>query len=538
MVLTANQRAAFFEDGAQLGIPHATFVQMAQEGIQTEADLVDFDEESIKQMAENLRRPAPNAAGPVGPFAFGAKSHKRLLVACDLMRYYVATGRDPTAANLQWTHVMKNFEIQWKALKGRKKDEDDPEVPKITRALPIMKWTESFPVFLGKVIGSRMIPLSYVIRPEVQVPAVAPPLANNQPHSTEHGSVEAELIARASHDHPLYRDDNDKLFGLLEEATRSTNFAASIKPFERTKDGRGAWLALIAQYAGQDKWEAEVRKQEQFMHNRKWKGQSNYLLESFCAQHRNAYVSMQACAEHIEYQLPNDHSRVGFVLNNIECSDAGLQAAMASVRTDNGPNGMRNNFEDTVAHLVPYDPVAKKRAAGSKRGPGLISDATVGTESETETNSQVAAAAGGSSKKPSIGKTGVHLRWHTNSEYAKLSKPQMAELWEWRMSLPDGDPRKGKGGNKKKKKKADGNMSEKQIAAIFKREVKAMIESSQEEKKEEDAAASYITSMVQAALKNGGKADASSVKAVSFSPTKSTLKSILKHAKNGGGKSD
>ena len=40
-----------------------------------------------------------------------------------------------TAANIQWNQVMSNFEIQWKALKDRK-DEDDPDVPKITKALP------------------------------------------------------------------------------------------------------------------------------------------------------------------------------------------------------------------------------------------------------------------------------------------------------------------------------------------------------------------------------------------------------------------
>ena len=37
---------------------------------------------------------------------------------------------------------MSNFEIQWKALKDRK-DEDDPDVPTITKALPIIKWTEA-----------------------------------------------------------------------------------------------------------------------------------------------------------------------------------------------------------------------------------------------------------------------------------------------------------------------------------------------------------------------------------------------------------
>ena len=46
---------------------------------------------------------------------------------------------------------------------------------------------------------------------------------------------------------------------------------------------------------------------------------------------------MQASAEHVQNQLPNEHSRVGFLLEAIQCSDPGLQAAMASIKTDNGP---------------------------------------------------------------------------------------------------------------------------------------------------------------------------------------------------------
>ena len=41
---------------------------------------------------------------------------------------------------------MKNFEIQWKALKGKKED-NEPEVPKISKALPVIKWTEAFQDF-------------------------------------------------------------------------------------------------------------------------------------------------------------------------------------------------------------------------------------------------------------------------------------------------------------------------------------------------------------------------------------------------------
>ena len=130
MVLTAAQTTAFFENPDQLGVPHETMVQIQQEGIQTIADLADFEKQELQQLADNLRKPggripdpnpnaAPGATIPMPAFTYGAKSQKRLTVACDLVRFYQTVGRDLTAANIQWNQVMSNFEIQWKALKDR-----------------------------------------------------------------------------------------------------------------------------------------------------------------------------------------------------------------------------------------------------------------------------------------------------------------------------------------------------------------------------------------------------------------------------------
>ena len=110
---------------------------------------------------------------------------------------------------------------------------------------------------------------------------------------------------------------------------------------------------------------------------------------------------MHASVEHVQYQLPNEHSTVRFLLEVIQCSDQGLQAAMASIKTDNGLEGMRNDFEATVAHLLPYDPVAKKRSDGQNRGSAQIS--SVMDPSATK-------------KKPNIGKTGVHLHYYKTGE--------------------------------------------------------------------------------------------------------------------------
>jgi hypothetical protein len=234
------------------GYPNETVVQLQQEGISTVDNLVDFHKDTMEQIAANLRRPAgripdpnpgaaPGAIIPTPSFVFGAKSQKRLITASTLLRYYDTVGRNTTVANLQWTPVMKNFEIQWKALEDKKRAEE-PEVPKITKALPIIKWTDDFWDYLHRMIGVRTIPLSYVIRPAVTVPVIGV-IAAGAPHSFEHGAIEIELIARASRAHPLYWEDNSTVYYELEEAMRATSYPASIKPFQRTKNGREAWLA-------------------------------------------------------------------------------------------------------------------------------------------------------------------------------------------------------------------------------------------------------------------------------------------------------
>lgn len=526
MVLTAGQTQAFFEDAAQMGIPHSTVIQLRAEGIQAVGDLVDFDKDTLQQIADNLRRPggripdpAPNAPEgatiPTPPFVFGAKSQKRLLVACDLVRFYETVGRDLTPGNIIWNTVMRNFSEQWKAIKTRK-SEDDPDVPKISKALPIIKWTEAFQDYLARVIGVRLIPLSYVIREDETPPAMTPPLMAGQPHSIEHGSVEGELIARASHNHALFRDDNATVYYKLEEATRSTSYADSIKPFQRTKNGRAAWLALTSQYAGDDKWEAEIKRQDDLLHTRIWKGQSNFTLEKFIQQHRSAYVSMEACAQHIDYQLPNQHTRVGYLLEAIQCDDAGLQAAMASVRVDKEENGKRSNFEATASHLLPYDPVAKRRSTGTKRGAANISD----------TSANVAAFGA----KSGIGKSGVHLRYHKPTEYKTLSKEQKDELREWRKSKGGG---KDGGGNERSENKR--NKRDKAIAAAVSKQVEKQLSEksvvinesknttrSIQDDVTDDEARAYIMSLLS---EKKAPTPAATVQSV-------TLKSILRRVRN------
>ena len=64
MVLTDVQTTSFLENADQMGVQHATVVQLALECIETVDDLADFDKEALQQLADNLRRPGGGSLTP------------------------------------------------------------------------------------------------------------------------------------------------------------------------------------------------------------------------------------------------------------------------------------------------------------------------------------------------------------------------------------------------------------------------------------------------------------------------------------------
>jgi hypothetical protein len=197
---------------------------------------------------------------------------------------------------------------------------------------------------------------------------------------------------------------------------------------------------------------------------------------------------MQAAAEHITYQLPNEHSRVGHLLDAIQSSSAGLQAAKASIKTDQDPDSLRNNFEAAATHLLPYDLVQRKRSdhAGGKRGAADISDVT---------HDEADISAFGANK--GIGKTGVHLRYYPSAEYQKLTNGQKDELREWQ-ETNGGGKKRGKPYNKDRKQQRNVKFkSDKAIAAAVEKRVPKRLKAEEKVKTQSDEAEAYIMSIFQ-----------------------------------------
>ena len=472
MVFTNAQITAFFEGNDQMGLSHRTRLYLQLEGLDHPRDLVDFvKSDAWDQVLENCKRP-PQVADPANPgqlmnqspFRFPSKSLLRLKVAARVIEYYNRTGRDLTAGNLAWNRLA-NFQIEWDTLVQRRKANDELTLPVVSKQLSITSFFEAYETFAGEFIGQTNCPLAWIYRDAVAVDAVAPALAADQPYSETHGSVAEEMVQRIAHTHPLYRVDNALGYSQLVTATLGTQYASTIAPFKRMKDGRGALAALKAQFAGRAYWDKEVRLSNDFLMNTKWNGMTAFTLHGFLAKHRASYNTLQRCADHVPVELPSDRTRVGYLISNIECQDKDVTTAISHIRLDDGANGMREDFERSVAFLLPTDPVKKKR--GSKRVAAQISAA----------QSTAPGGKGGKkvSFKPNVGKTGVERRYYKQSEYRKLSLDQKLELKEHRKATGDYGP------NGKKGAKVAS------AAAITKADVSAMLRNHDKEKEKKAA---------------------------------------------------
>ena len=426
---TDAQVTSFFTNGPQMAISEPIRARLASEGLVNVDDFDDFKATQLTQAFKNMRTSIPGVPGipevrnadgvvtaqaiapipAIPPVLVSAKCALRLQVASHAYHYFIDIGREPTPVNMNYTRVLKAFYAEYEAI-IKLSDESNPDVPTLQKNQVPIKWIESFKDCLYRTFGIRGCPLLYVIRPEVEVPPEAnDPLLPTKTYG-ESGSVLDELINRLLHDNPLFKSDNAKVYSMLEEATRGSIYASTVKPHSRRKDGRAAWTAMVSSHAGKDKWEQLQKDKTKFLMNTKWNGKT-YSLEKFTGIHRSFYVQLQEAVEHVNFQLPTSHTRVGYLIDNIVNADPDLRAAIASIRINT--EGMRDNFESAVAFLLPVDPYTKSRAQSGRNNP-QVSDVTLQNKSQS--------------------KTGVDLRWHKAEEYKKLTRAQRIELYEWQTS--------------------------------------------------------------------------------------------------------
>jgi hypothetical protein len=411
MPLTAAQVVLFFEDQAYMALTCHTATALAAEGITIPDNLSEYDKEEMNSIYWNLHKPAKvpwdGMAGARGElreiqaYKLSAKSQIHLTIGAIATKFYDNIGRALDPNNMLWM-VLEHFDKQHKALMARKVGDSTYVPPKLTKNFSTYKWLELFILCLHQKVGVCNCPLEYVVCDVAVVAAICPPVKPNEPHSTEHGgSIEGDMMARMSQAHPLFKVDDGTVFELIKNAVRGTAVAASIAPFCCKQNGSGAFMAIRAQHAGKDVWDKLHKEAKSTLQTLKWSGAANVTLAQQMGKHRQAYITLTKCTEHILVDVPNERSWVMYLMESINSVNPTVVAALAVVCQDE--KDKRINFESAFAYLVVICPVKAKLA---KKGKVTFQAGISGAEVST------ASGLGGNAKKPVFGASGVVLHYH------------------------------------------------------------------------------------------------------------------------------
>ena len=269
------------------------------------------------------------------------------------------------------------------------------------------------PSHLHERLGVQKVTLSCVIRKSATPPAILPQKKDNaNPDMTTAekygGRIMDELIEYAPHTTgAAYTKDNATVFHILQDIVAGTSFELSLKGFQQTRDGRGAYQALLLHNLGSAKWDKIIKDVETYCLRCEWNSRNQrFTLKIHVNKHHEAYNEMVQANQHVQYELPNEHTCVGRLLKSITSKDPAIVSAITHI--EGNPNKWDNSEQAADFLLL--------RAPSTSNNDNIRRISTVKNKNK-------------SSRKHKVGeKKGVELRYYTMKEYNKLSHEEKKEL--------------------------------------------------------------------------------------------------------------
>ena len=422
--------------------------RLRDQGLTDFALLDEFDDDDVKTIVKSARTDSAN------PITISALIEKRIRTACYGARIYTLLGRTVTADSLSLNRL-KALSLHKNVIEDHKDPTDD--VPKVSKTFHISKALDMLPNYLRSRIGIRGVALSYVIRPD-DASAVLGALGPDLPYDPDSGSLMNELIVGVELTGAGWDEDNATVFSILQEMVKESPMASSLKSHQRRRDGRGAYQSLVQHNLGSAQWDKTLQRAEDLQTTRIWNGRnSRYSLKRHVDTHRDSYNDMVRANEHVQYEVPNERTRVGRLLKSIQANH--IASIAAAKTTIEATITMRENFELAADFLILNAP-SNRNQQNDHRISALSSGDQGHDEKTLEDYSHVH----------------VEDRFYSKPQYGELSKDQRAKLRLIRLSRGEGGNGNGKSSKTKrrnqkrknylKKTKAENEELKQRIAAL------------------------------------------------------------------------
>ena len=241
----AANATAFRNALTRIGINVATRTAIIENGFITIQDLVSVQDKDLDKLPKHLEawrvpNAAPNAQVRI-PFLS--------LTKLKAMRYWVLAQRcigiDNPNVNDFAGQVIEETLARMKADGDYKLATEDTDIRKPEKLSDLAKWTkfwELLTTYLGRIKGAALTPLSYLVREHEEV--------TRAHHDAKYQSIPERLIATTALNGTHFDLDNRTLYDEFKPRGVDGPGWSFIKKFDRTKDGRGAVLALKSQAEG------------------------------------------------------------------------------------------------------------------------------------------------------------------------------------------------------------------------------------------------------------------------------------------------
>ncbi len=168
-----------------------------------------------------------------------------------------------------------------RSIKGKKDSVKEPEV--FTGKMQTwLKAKREMKAYLSQREGVNGIPLIYVIWNE------------QDDQEADHTSPVVTMISNARHEGSDFQKDNFIVFSILQTWTTGSNASDYIDQYDLNKDGRGAWLHLVAQMEGGDAKNVMARNANRIIQESYFSHETrNFTAEDYCNKHIRANLQLR-----------------------------------------------------------------------------------------------------------------------------------------------------------------------------------------------------------------------------------------------------
>jgi hypothetical protein len=271
----------------RFGINDETADEIQEQMFETIDDFVDWDADEFRSFFKALEKsPATSTNKKIW---VNPKQREKIVLLHASVRNRVMLGTSYHTGHYSESEAKRTKERR-QLLKERQISVKSQDLVPPSKFKSFFKWIDfhdSFHHYLSRIIGVSTCPLTYVIRDEKD------PLDKWKYPSQYHSSM-AYYVDCVILEGTWYETDNSRVWSELKTACDGTTAWEYIKMFEKTEDGRGAYLKLKLQGNTSNSKVSRVTKSLKIIRDTVWTGpKQHFTFDDFVAKFVMAYSDLE-----------------------------------------------------------------------------------------------------------------------------------------------------------------------------------------------------------------------------------------------------